>query len=171
MSLKFFASMVLAFHVHSPFHSNNTCERTYTVAMAVRAIDATFQNGLPATPLQNARLRQYIHCQRDVAAQPYLRHLWSVRATPPAMNGPAIASWYVDAGTTGCGFHAQYGIATLVAPCGTHVRLCNGANCVVATRDDSGPYVGGRTFDLDPTTRAALDCSDLCTVSWRVVHT
>ena len=169
MSVKLlFASLVLAFHVHSPFPNHHTnCERTYTVAMGVRAIDATFSSGAPVTSVQQTRLARYIRCQRNHAARRYLRHLWRTQAAPAPMNGPAIASWYYDAGGTGCGFHAQYGIATLVAPCGTRFRICNGASCVVATRDDSGPYVAGRTFDLDPTTRDALNCSALCTVTWR----
>jgi hypothetical protein len=99
-----------------------------------------------------------------------VEHVLRVRATPVSLNGPAIASWYYDAGTTGCGFHAHLGVATLVAPCGSRFRICNGSRCIVATRDDSGPYVGGRTFDLDPTSRSALDCSALCTVKWRRVQ-
>jgi len=171
MHVQFLASLALAFHsgtaVHDHAgHNHTTCKRTYTVAMGVRAIDSTFRRGGPATPVQRNHLRLYIRCQRDHAAPPYLRHLWSVRSTPAPMSA-GIASWYYDNGSTGCGFHASFGVATLVAPCGSHFRICNGSNCVVATRDDSGPYVGGRTFDLNPTSRAALRCAGLCTVTWR----
>lgn len=78
----------------------------------------------------------------------------------------ALASWFYDAGVTGCGFHATYGIAALNVPCGTRLRLCY-VGCVTATREDSGPYVAGRTFDLNPTVRAALHCPDLCWLRWR----
>lgn len=84
---------------------------------------------------------------------------------------PAVASWYVDTGTTGCGFHTTYGIATLLATvtCGDRVRLRYGNRTVTATRDDSGPYVAGRTFDLNPTTRAALRCPDICNLTYRIL--
>jgi hypothetical protein len=169
MSLKFLASLALAFHSASPFHSSTTCERTYTVAMGIKAIDATFAPGLPATAAQKARLTRYIHCQHNHAARPYLRHLWRVLAAPSPMSGPALASWYYDGGTTGCGFHTGYGVATLIAPCGSRIRICNGPACIVATRDDSGPYVAGRTFDLNPTSRTALGCAAVCTVTWRLL--
>jgi hypothetical protein len=175
MFLTFLASIALAFHPVSPFHfeapahKRAACQRTYTVAMGVRAIDATFSGGLPANTGQTARLRRYIRCQRNRAARPYLRHLWTAHATPAPMLGPATASWYYDAGSTGCGFHAALGVATLIAPCGSRLRICNGSACIVATRDDSGPYVAGRTFDLDPSARAALGCADLCAVTWRRV--
>jgi hypothetical protein len=166
---KLTASVMLAFHFASPFHTSTTCERTYTMEMASRAIDATFDGGQPATAVQRARIRRYIRCQRHRSARPYLRRLWTMRARPARMNGPAVASWYYDGGTTGCGFHAALGVATLIAPCGSHIRICNGSSCIVATRDDSGPYTGGRTFDLNPTSRAALGCAPLCAVRWRLV--
>ena len=118
------------------------CTRTFTVQMAIRAIDATYGAGLPASPAQIMQLQRYIRCQRNPAAQAYLRQLWT-RSKPAPLQGPAIASWYYDGGGTGCGFHATHGIATLIAPCGSRFQLCNGATCVVATRDDSGPYVVG----------------------------
>lgn len=98
------------------------------------------------------------------------RHGPPIRYAPPLL-GPVIASWYWDAGTTGCGFHAHFGIATLLpnVPCGGQVRICNGSLCVIATRDDSGPYVAGRVFDLDPATKAAIDCSDLCSVRYTLL--
>jgi rare lipoprotein A len=69
---------------------------------------------------------------------------------------PAIASWYDDAGNTACGFHARYGIASRTLPCGTHVTLSYGGRTVVATVDDRGPYVYGRTFDLNQNTAGYL---------------
>ena len=70
---------------------------------------------------------------------------------------PGVASWYYDAGlATGCGFNAQYGVANKTLPCGTKVQLKYGGRTVMATVDDRGPYVYGRTWDLGQSTRAAL---------------
>ena len=69
---------------------------------------------------------------------------------------PAVASWYDDAGSTACGFHARYGIASRTLPCGTHVTLSYGGRTVVATVDDRGPYIYGRTFDLNQNTAGYL---------------
>ncbi|HEY2653006.1 MAG TPA: septal ring lytic transglycosylase RlpA family protein [Solirubrobacteraceae bacterium] len=68
----------------------------------------------------------------------------------------ALASWYDDAGTTACGFHATYGVANLSLPCGTKVNFEYGGRTVQAVVDDRGPYVGGRTWDLNQNTAAAL---------------
>jgi rare lipoprotein A (peptidoglycan hydrolase) len=35
---------------------------------------------------------------------------------------------------------------------------------------DRGPYIYGRLFDLNPTTRAALGCPGLCDVRWSIVR-
>ena len=40
------------------------------------------------------------------------------------------------------------------------------ASTVTATMSDHGPYVAGRTFDLNAALKAALGCSDLCVVRW-----
>jgi rare lipoprotein A len=70
---------------------------------------------------------------------------------------PAVASWYYDAGlATGCGFNARYGVANKTLPCGTKVQFKYGGRTVMATVDDRGPYVYGRTWDLGQSTRAAL---------------
>lgn len=68
----------------------------------------------------------------------------------------SLASWYNDGGTTGCGFHAYYGVANRDLPCGTTVTFYNGGRTVTATVDDRGPYVGGRDWDLNQNTAAAL---------------
>ncbi|HET7049121.1 MAG TPA: septal ring lytic transglycosylase RlpA family protein [Solirubrobacteraceae bacterium] len=68
----------------------------------------------------------------------------------------SIASWYNDAGNTACGFHAFYGVANTSLPCGTKVVFRNGGREVTATVDDRGPFVGGRTWDLNQNTAAAL---------------
>ncbi|MFL5860222.1 MAG: septal ring lytic transglycosylase RlpA family protein [Solirubrobacteraceae bacterium] len=77
---------------------------------------------------------------------------------------PALASWYNDAGMTACGFHAGLGIANRALPCGTRVTLHYGSRTVTAVVDDRGPYVGGRDWDLNQTTAAALGFGGVGTV-------
>jgi peptidoglycan lytic transglycosylase len=67
-----------------------------------------------------------------------------------------VASWYDDAGNTACGFHATYGVANRTLPCGSRVTLSYGGHTVVATVDDRGPYVYGRSFDLNQNTARCL---------------
>ena len=69
---------------------------------------------------------------------------------------PTVASWYDDGGNTACGFHATYGVANRTLPCGTKVTLSYGDRTVVATVDDRGPYVYGRSFDLNQNTARYL---------------
>ena len=76
----------------------------------------------------------------------------------------SAASWYYDAGNTACGFHAGLGVANRSLPCGTKVRLHYGGHTVTATVDDRGPYVGGRDWDLNQGTAAALGFGGVGTV-------
>ena len=82
------------------------------------------------------------------------------RSTAPAGQmtafRTAVASWYNDAGSTACGFHAGYGVANRTLPCGTKVEFRYAGRSVTATVDDRGPYVGGRDWDLNQNTAAAL---------------
>lgn len=78
---------------------------------------------------------------------------------------PAVASWYYDdTGATGCGFQATYGVANKTLPCGTKVTLSYGGRTVVATVDDRGPYIPGRTYDLGIHTRDALGMNGVVTL-------
>jgi hypothetical protein len=88
---------------------------------------------------------------------------------PPAMNGPVVASYYDLTGTGACGAPAQdgYQFASLILPCGARIVICNGSTCVTATMNDRGPYVAGRTFDLNVALKNALGCGGLCDVTWR----
>jgi hypothetical protein len=92
------------------------------------------------------------------------RHLQ--RRSPPMRT--AIASWYAENGPGACGTGAQTGLhfASLILACGARIRICH-AGCVTATRADSGPFVPGRTFDLNVALRSALGCPDICYVRWR----
>jgi 3D (Asp-Asp-Asp) domain-containing protein len=69
---------------------------------------------------------------------------------------PAVASWYYDGGNTACGFHATYGVANRTLPCGTRVTISYDGRSVVATVDDRGPFVYGRSLDLNQNTARAL---------------
>jgi hypothetical protein len=77
---------------------------------------------------------------------------------------PTVASWYEDAGSTACGFHATYGVANRTLPCGTRVTLSYGDRTIVATVDDRGPFVYGRSFDLNQNTARYLDMWGVATV-------
>jgi hypothetical protein len=87
---------------------------------------------------------------------------------PPMAS--AIASWYDEPGPGACGTGAQVGLhfASLILGCGQRVEMCH-AGCAVATMADHGPYITGRTFDLNVNLRAAIGCPDLCTVRWRLI--
>lgn len=70
--------------------------------------------------------------------------------------GQSLASWYNDGGNTACGYHAGLGVANRSLPCGTRVRIRYGGRSVTATVDDRGPFAGGRDWDLNQNTAAAL---------------
>jgi rare lipoprotein A len=92
----------------------------------------------------------------------------NARSTGPAgamsVYRASVASWYEDGGSTACGFHAGLGVANRSLPCGTKVRFRHAGHTVTATVDDRGPYVGGRDFDLNQTTAAALGFDGVGTV-------
>jgi hypothetical protein len=89
-------------------------------------------------------------------------------ATRPAgqltVYDQSVASWYDDAGSTACGFHASLGVASRDLPCGTKVSFRYGGRSVTAVVDDRGPYVGGRDWDLDQDTASALGFAGVGTV-------
>ncbi|HUG06438.1 MAG TPA: septal ring lytic transglycosylase RlpA family protein [Candidatus Limnocylindria bacterium] len=107
-----------------------------------------------------------------------------ITAVPAAPNGSVVvASWY------GPGFYENrlpcwpwlkaqglpiqflpdtWGVAHKSLPCGTMVTLTHGPNSVTVPVVDRGPYIAGREFDLSPRVKAALGCSDLCTVVMQV---
>jgi hypothetical protein len=105
-------------------------------------------------------------------------------AVPAAASGSVVtASWY------GPGFYENrlpcwqwlaaqglaiqfvpdtWGVAHKSLPCGTMVTLTHGTNTVTAPVVDRGPYIAGREFDLSPRVKAALGCTDLCTVVMQI---
>jgi hypothetical protein len=107
-----------------------------------------------------------------------------VTAVPAAPSGSVVTvSWY------GPGFYENrlpcwpwlkaqglpiqflpdtWGVAHKSLPCGTIVTLTHGANTVTVPVVDRGPYIAGREFDLSPRVKAALGCTDLCTVVMQI---
>ena len=57
-----------------------------------------------------------------------------------------------------------WGVAHRTLPCGTMLVLTHGRNTVTVPVVDRGPYVAGREIDMSPLIKAALGCTDLCTV-------
>jgi rare lipoprotein A len=76
----------------------------------------------------------------------------------------SVASWYEDGGNTACGFHAGLGVANRSLPCGTKVKFRYGGRSVTAVVDDRGPFVGGRDWDFNQNTAAALHFQGVGTV-------
>lgn len=79
----------------------------------------------------------------------------------------SLASWFYDAGATACGFHATNGVANKYLRCGARITFEHRGRVVTAVVEDRGPYIAGRDWDLNPNTRAVLDCPGLCVVRWR----
>jgi hypothetical protein len=107
-----------------------------------------------------------------------------ITAVPAAASGSVvIASWY------GPGFYENrlpcwqwlkaqglpiqflpdtWGVAHKSLPCGTLVTLSHGSKTVTVPVVDRGPYIAGRELDLSPRVKAALGCTDLCTVVMQI---
>lgn len=89
---------------------------------------------------------------------------------PRPVEHTALASWYPDDyGPTASGIRYHYGFASLIfgSQWGKRIRFCHNG-CVVGRLDDHGPYIAGRTFDLNPALKAAIGCGDLCWVWYSV---
>jgi hypothetical protein len=106
-----------------------------------------------------------------------------VRAAPGGPGVLVIASWY------GPGFFENrlpcwpwlkanglpiqflpdtWGVAHKTLPCGTMLILTHGPNTIEVPVVDRGPYIAGRELDLSPRIKAALGCTDLCTVLMQI---
>lgn len=88
----------------------------------------------------------------------------ATRAGSLTVYRAGIASWYDDAGSTACGFHAYHGVASPNLPCGTQVTFIYRGRTVRAVVDDRGPFVPGRSWDLNQNTAGALAFSGVDTV-------
>ena len=61
-----------------------------------------------------------------------------------------------------------WGVAHKTLPCGTMLVLSHGANTITVPVVDRGPYIAGRELDLSPIVKAALGCTDLCSVLMQI---
>ena len=61
-----------------------------------------------------------------------------------------------------------WGVAHKTLPCGTMLVLTHGPNTITVPVVDRGPYIAGREIDLSPRIKAALGCTDLCTVLMQI---
>jgi Lytic transglycolase len=61
-----------------------------------------------------------------------------------------------------------WGVAHKTLPCGTMLVLTHGVNTITVPVVDRGPYVAGREIDMSPRVKAALGCTDLCTVVMQI---
>src|SRR5687767_3709806 len=95
-------------------------------------------------------------------------------AATPAGGTIVIASWYGPGfygNRTACGqlYTAQIvGVAHKTLPCGTMLELEFRGRVVTVPVIDRGPFIAGRTLDLSNATRAALACTDLCSVRMQI---
>lgn len=155
------------------------CRKLFTPAMGERAARAIYRNARTAT-LQNLRLMGYIErCQRDPSDQARVRafdrrqrlaarRIRRAHPSVPPMSY-AVASWYDDSvGQTACGYHAGNGVANKFLACGTHVMFSYHGRTTEATVDDRGPYIGGRDWDLNQNTAAALGFNGVDTVGYHI---
>lgn len=99
-----------------------------------------------------------------------IRHHHRRHRHPIVRMNESIASWYYDAGSTASGTHYTNGFAALIfgSEWGKKVLFCY-QRCAVGYLDDHGPYVGGRTFDLNQNLAGAIGFSGVGTVRWRVL--
>jgi rare lipoprotein A (peptidoglycan hydrolase) len=158
-----------------------TCARTFTLPEFKHAADRTYHGTHLPRRGAYGRLWRIARCERPPSSEHRARLIWHHvllswvtrrQAVRDASMSSATASWYDDStGQTASGFHAFYGVANLSLSFGTRVRFCyptRSPRCVVAVVDDRGPYIGGRTWDLNQNVAGALGFSGVNTVGYRV---
>jgi hypothetical protein len=164
---------------------------SHVVAASTTAVVATAVNELPPLPDPIARGRPATPIVEEIPSptpQPASARVAAVpieiTAVPASASGSVVTvSWY------GPGFFENrlpcwqwlaanglpiqflpdtWGVAHKSLPCGTMVTLTHGPNAVTVPVVDRGPYIAGREFDLSPRVKAALGCTDLCTVVMQI---
>jgi rare lipoprotein A (peptidoglycan hydrolase) len=129
--------------------------------MILPATFLTFDGGpADAAPVAAVAAAQNKHPHHRERHRPHIKR----HALQVVQMTPTVASWYYDEGNTACGFHAEYGVANKTLPCGTKVMLRYGGHSVTATVDDRGPFIYGRSYDLDQRTASALGMWGVATV-------
>jgi len=85
----------------------------------------------------------------------------------------ANASWYNDrSGRTASGMRATYGVAHKTLPFGTRMHITNPRNgrSVTATVTDRGPFVRGRSIDVNQNVARALGFNGVAHLNYSIVH-
>lgn len=85
----------------------------------------------------------------------------------------ANASWYNDrSGRTASGMRATYGVAHKTLPFGTHLHITNPVNgrSVTAVVTDRGPFVRGRSLDVNQNVARSLDFHGVAHLNYSIVH-
>lgn len=99
--------------------------------------------------------------------------LISTGALANHINTNSTASWYNDrSGRTASGMRSTYGVAHKTLPFGTKVRIINPHNgrSVTAVVTDRGPFVKGRSFDINQNCRSALSFSGVGRLIFSIFH-
>lgn len=155
------------------------CARRYTIGAYERWVRAHARGGRIPERFK-PRMWTLERCQAHGAPARLVAIRWRMRfLRGQAWNAThsfaaAVVSWYDDAGTTASGWHAADGFATCGSgggPClafGARVEFCY-RGCVVAVADDHGPYVSGRSFDLNQNTAGAIGMGGVAVVRYRVL--
>lgn len=88
-------------------------------------------------------------------------------------TGHHNASWYNDrSGRTASGMRVHYGVAHRTLPFGTHVEITNPTNgrSVTAVVTDRGPFIKGRTLDVNQNVARALGFSGTAHLKMEIVN-
>jgi rare lipoprotein A len=88
-------------------------------------------------------------------------------------TGHHVASWYNDrSGRTASGMRVHYGVAHKTLPFGTRVLITNPRNgrSVTAVVTDRGPFVRGRTLDVNQNVARALGFSGVSHLHMEIVR-
>lgn len=89
------------------------------------------------------------------------------------INTNSTASWYNDrSGRTASGMRSTYGVAHKTLPFGTKVRITNPRNgrSVTAVVTDRGPFVKGRSFDINQNCKSSLGFSGVGRLLFSIFH-
>lgn len=164
-------------------HPRPGCHKLFTIKMDQQASSLIYAGTKKVTKRQLRLLARLVHCQRNPQARKYVAwfnhrqsnlHNQRVQAADPRNWPQAVASWYDDGGPTASGAHYTYGFASLIFSFGTRIEFCypagtTNARCVVGVDDDHGPYIDGRTFDMNQNIEGILGFDGVGTVSYRVL--
>lgn len=100
-------------------------------------------------------------------AQANIRHHLNTNSTT------GLTSWYNDrSGRTASGMRVTYGVAHKTLPFGTRLLITNPRNgrSVTAVVTDRGPFVRGRSFDINQNVKAALGFNGVAHLNYSIVH-